>query len=198
MVKAMQSKAMIVILSAPSGGGKTSISKSILADQNIVLSISATTRNPRPGEQEATHYFFKTVEEFQKMHALDEFLESAEIYGNLYGTPQIYVDKMLASGRDVLFDIDHQGAEQIRQKLSDQVVSIFILPPSIESLKERLEQRGQDSEDTINKRLKLAKKEMSHAENYDYIVVNDDFEKAVENIRVIIEQERKKRSVHEG
>jgi guanylate kinase len=197
MVKAMQSKAMIVILSAPSGGGKTSISKRILDDKKIVLSVSATTRNPRPGEQEAVHYFFKTIEEFRAMQSQDAFLETAKIYGNFYGTPRIYVDEMLENGKDVLFDIDHQGAEQIRKKLSSQVVSIFIVPPSIKSLRERLEQRGQDSAETIEARLKLAKNEISMADNYDYIVVNDDFEKAVENIQMIIKQERKKRVAHE-
>jgi guanylate kinase len=181
---------MIIILSAPSGGGKTSISKKILDDEKIVLSISVTTRSPRYTEQEAVDYFFKTSGEFQELQALGEFIESAEIYGNFYGTPKIYVNQILSVGKDILFDIDYQGAEQIRRELSDQVVSIFVKPPSIECLRERLELRGQDSSETIDKRLKLATKEISHADSYDYIVVNDNFEDVVENIRMIIKQER--------
>ena len=195
MVKGVQSKAMIVILSAPSGGGKTSISKRILDDnENIMLSISVTTRNPRPDEKEAIDYFFKTTEEFQKLKNADEFLEYAEVYGNLYGTPKKYVNEVLANGNDVLFDIDHQGAQQIKQKLSDQVVSIFIVPPSIEELRVRLESRGQDSDDDIEKRLKLAAEVISHSNNYDYVVVNDDFEQAVKEIQKIIKKEHMERS----
>ena len=195
MVKGVQSKAMIVILSAPSGGGKTSISKRILDDnENIMLSISVTTRNPRPDEKEAIDYFFKTTEEFQKLKNADEFLEYAEVYGNLYGTPKKYVNEVLANGNDVLFDIDHQGAQQIKQKLSDQVVSIFIVPPSIAELRVRLESRGQDSDDDIEKRLKLAAEVISHSNNYDYVVVNDDFEQAVKEIQKIIKKEHMERS----
>ncbi len=198
MVKGVQSKAMIVILSAPSGGGKTSISKRILDDnENIMLSISVTTRNPRPDEKEAIDYFFKTTEEFQKLKNADEFLEYAEVYGNLYGTPKKYVNEVLANGNDVLFDIDHQGAQQIKQKLSDQVVSIFIVPPSIEELRVRLESRGQDSDDDIEKRLKLAAEVISHSNNYDYVVVNDDFEQAVKEIQKIIKKEHMERSPNE-
>lgn len=194
MVKGVQSKAMIIILSAPSGGGKTSISKKILDDdKNIMLSVSVTTRNPRPDEKEATDYFFKTVEEFQKLKNAKEFLEYAEVYGNFYGTPKKYVNEMLENGYDVLFDIDHQGAQQIKEKLSDQVVSIFIVPPSIESLRERLKARGQDSDDDIEKRLKLAAEVISHSDNYDYVVVNDNFEQAVNEIKEIIKKEHRKR-----
>ena len=198
MVKGVQSKAMIVILSAPSGGGKTSISKRILDDdENIMLSISVTTRNPRPDEKEAIDYFFKTTEEFQKLKNADEFLEYAEVYGNLYGTPKKYVNEVLANGNDVLFDIDHQGAQQIKQKLSDQVVSIFIVPPSIEELRVRLESRGQDSDDDIEKRLKLAAEVISHSNNYDYVVVNDNFEQAVKEIQKIIKKEHMERLPNE-
>lgn len=198
MVKGVQSKAMIVILSAPSGGGKTSISKKILDDdKNIKLSISVTTRNPRPDEKEAIDYFFKTVKEFQELKNADEFLEYAEVYGNFYGTPKKYVNEMLANGHDVLFDIDHQGAQQIKQKLSDQVVSIFIVPPSIEALRDRLESRGQDSDDDIKKRLKLAEEVISHSDNYDYVVVNDNFDQAVKEIQEIIKKEHTERASNE-
>ena len=192
----MQSKAMIVILSAPSGGGKTSISNKILEDDtNMVLSVSVTTREPRSDEKEAVHYYFKTIKEFQELKANDEFLEYAEVYGNFYGTPKQYVTRELQDGNDVLFDIDHQGAQQIKQKLNDQVVSIFIVPPSLECLRERLEARGQDSSESIEKRLKMASEVMSHADEYDYIVVNDDFNEAVTCIEKIIQQERAKRKV---
>lgn len=198
MVKGVQSKAMIVILSAPSGGGKTSISKKILDDdKNIMLSVSVTTRNPRPDEKEAIDYFFKTTEEFQKLKNADEFLEYAEVYGNFYGTPKKYVNEVLENGNDVLFDIDHQGAQQIKHKLSDQVVSIFIVPPSIEELRVRLESRGQDSDDDIEKRLKLAEEVISHSHDYDYVVVNDDFEQAVKKIQEIIKKEHMKRASDE-
>ncbi len=187
---------MIVILSAPSGGGKTSISNKILEDDtNMVLSVSVTTREPRSDEKEAVHYYFKTIKEFQELKANDEFLEYAEVYGNFYGTPKQYVTRELQDGNDVLFDIDHQGAQQIKQKLNDQVVSIFIVPPSLECLRERLEARGQDSSESIEKRLKMASEVMSHADEYDYIVVNDDFNEAVTCIEKIIQQERAKRKV---
>ena len=187
---------MIVILSAPSGGGKTSISNKILEDDaNIVLSVSVTTRAPRSDEKEAVHYYFKTIEEFQELKSADEFLEYAEVYGNFYGTPNQYVTRELQNGNDVLFDIDHQGAQQIKQKLNDQVVSIFIVPPSLDCLRERLESRGQDSKESIEKRLKMASEVMSHADDYDYIVVNDDFNEAVMRIQEIIQQERIKRKV---
>jgi len=190
----MQSKAMIVILSAPSGGGKTSISNKILEDDaNMVLSISVTTRKPRSDEKEAVHYYFKTIEEFQELKANDEFLEYAKVYGNFYGTPNQYVARELQNSNDVLFDIDHQGAQQIKQKLNDQVVSIFIVPPSLDCLRERLESRGQDSRESIEKRLKMASEVMSYADDYDYTVVNDDFNEAVVRIQKIIQQERIKR-----
>ncbi|MEM6339323.1 MAG: guanylate kinase [Pseudomonadota bacterium] len=189
---------MIVILSAPSGGGKTSISKKILdEDKNIKLSISVTTRNPRSDEKEAIDYFFKTIAEFQELKNTDEFVEYAEVYGNFYGTPKKYVNEMLAKGHDVLFDIDHQGAQQIKQKLLDQVVSIFIVPPSIEALRDRLESRGQDSDDDIEKRLKLAEEVISHSDNYDYVVVNDNFDQAVKEIQEIIKKEHIERASNE-
>ena len=185
---------MIVILSSPSGGGKTSISKKILDnDKNIVLSVSATTRKPRADEQESVDYFFKTIDEFHQLKDSDEFIESAEVYGNFYGTPKEYIYRMLENGKDVLFDIDHQGAKQIKQKLSNQVVSIFIVPPSLEVLRKRLENRGQDNLGDIEKRLKLAEEVISHADKYDYVVVNDQFKQAVLEVEEIIKQERLKR-----
>ena len=190
-----KSKAMIIILSSPSGGGKTTISKEILdTDKNIMLSISATTRKPRIDEKEAVDYYFKTFDEFNELKNSGEFLEYAEVYGNFYGTLKSYVNQMLNSGYDVLFDIDHQGASQIKEKMPDQVLSIFITPPTIDSLRKRLEKRAQDSETEIENRLKLASEAISHSKNYDYVVVNDDLQEATAKIKHIIEQERLKRS----
>ncbi|PCJ23552.1 MAG: guanylate kinase [Rickettsiales bacterium] len=194
MTKIKNSKAMIVILSAPSGGGKSSIAQKLLAqDENLSLSISVTTRAPRASESDGVDYFFKTREEFQNMMNADMMLESAEIYGNLYGTPVQHVESTLAQGTDVLFDIDSQGAYQIAEKMKDRIVSIFIIPPSIEALRARLESRAQDDKATIDKRMKLAKDEMEHAKNYDYMVVNDDFNQAVTEIQQIIHTQRKQR-----
>lgn len=193
MVKSVRSKAMILILSAPSGGGKTSISRMILNNnKNIILSVSVTTRKPRPNEKEGVDYYFKTVEEFQQLKKTNEFLEHAEVYGNFYGTPKKYVNEMLENGYSVLFDIDHQGARQIKQNLNGSVVSIFIVPPSLEVLKQRLIARGQDSDYDIEKRLEVAAEVMSHADHYDYVVINDNFEKTVKEIQEIIKSEHLK------
>ena len=187
----MQSNAMIIILSAPSGCGKSSIAKKLLeTDANLVLSISATTRQPRPGEVDGEHYFFKTKDDFKKIH----YLESAEIYGNFYGTPRDFVEKKLLEGRDVLFDIDFQGAYQIINNAKAQVVSIFILPPDMETLRKRMIDRGQDEQNVIELRLEKAQSEVEHAKNYDYIVINDSFDQAIEEIRAIILAERNKKT----
>lgn len=186
----MQSNAMIIILSAPSGCGKSSIAKKLLeTDANLVLSISATTRQPRPGEVDGEHYFFKTKSAFGEL----DYLESAEVYGNLYGTPREFVEKRLLEGKDVLFDIDSQGAYQIMKASKARIVSIFILPPDIETLRHRLTARVQDNQEVIELRLKLAKSEMQHAKNYDYTVINDNFDQAVKEIQTIILSERSKK-----
>ena len=192
MVISSKNKAMMIILSAPSGGGKTSIAKKLLEqDNNLSLSISATTRKARPGEQEGVHYFFKTRAVFDQMKKQGEFLEQVEIYGNFYGTPAQSVQNILSEGKDVLFDIDHQGADQIIKTAKVPVLSIFIMPPNINVLATRLKARLQDNIDVINKRLRLAEEEMSYAKNYDYIVVNDDFDKAVKEIQHIFLKKRK-------
>ena len=180
---------MIIILSAPSGCGKSSIAKKLLeTDTNLVLSISATTRQPRPRETDGVHYFFKTKNDFKKL----DYLESAEIYSNFYGTPREFVEKELLKGRDVLFDIDFQGAYQIMKTAKAKIVSIFILPPNIETLRKRMIDRGQDDQSVIEARLKKAKSEIEHAKNYDYIVINDDFNQAVKEIQTIILSQRNK------
>ncbi|RUP42019.1 MAG: guanylate kinase [Acinetobacter sp.] len=178
---------MIIILSAPSGCGKTSIAKRIISsDPNIILSVSATTRKPRPAEIEGINYFFKTIAEFKKM----DLLESTKIYGNLYGTPRQFVEDQIKKGKDILFDIESNGAYQIMDKAHVKVVSIFILPPSLEILRTRLLNRNQDSETDIELRLKEAEGEQNHAKNYHYTVINDDFDQAVKKVQEIIALER--------
>lgn len=187
------SKRMMVILSSPSGGGKTSIAKRLLElDKNLWLSISATTRTPRVSEVEGVDYFFKSKDAFHQMLHSDQFLEHATVYGNLYGTPRKYVEDYLGQGFNVLFDVDSQGAYQIMKKAKTKVVSIFILPPNIDELKRRLQLRSQDSKETIAERLAIAEGEMKNAKNYNYVVVNDSFEKAVLEIQEIIESECRK------
>ena len=187
----MQSNAMIIILSAPSGCGKSSIAKKLLeTDANLVLSISATTRQPRPGEVDGEHYFFKTKNDFKKI----DYLESAEIYGNFYGTPREFVEKKLLEGRDVLFDIDFQGAYQIINTAKAKVVSIFILPPDMATLRTRMINRGQDEQKVIEMRLNKAQSEIQEAKNYDYVVINDSFDQAVEEIQTIILSQRSKKT----
>ena len=187
----MQSNAMIIILSAPSGCGKSSVAKKLLeTDANLVLSISATTRQPRPGEVDGEHYFFKTKSDFKKI----DYLESAEIYGNFYGTPREFVEKKLLEGRDVLFDIDFQGAYQIIKTAKAKVVSIFILPPDMATLRTRMINRGQDEQKVIEMRLNKAQSEIQEAKNYDYVVINDSFDQAVEEIQTIILSQRSKKT----
>lgn len=189
-----QSKAIIIILSSPSGGGKSSVAQSLLMrNPNLVLSVSATTRKPRPKDVDGINYFFKRKKEFKALIHAGEFIEYAEIYGNLYGTPRKYVEEQLKAGFDVLFDIDCQGMHKIKEKMSYRAVSIFTFPPSLEILRQRIEKRATDDVESINLRMKLAEKEIDQAKNYDYIVINDKFEKTVEEIESIITNERDKR-----
>jgi guanylate kinase len=190
---------IIFILSAPSGGGKTTIARALCKIiPNLLLSISTTTRDSRPNEIDGQEYFFKTKQEFEELITHDELLEYAKIYDNYYGTLKSYVYEPLAQNIDVLFDIDWQGAKFIKEKVVEtKVVSIFILPPSIEILKQRLINRDQDTTKEISRRLSLALEEISHAKDYDYIVINEDFDKAVEEIKSIIIAERIKSSSKE-
>ncbi|WP_339860545.1 guanylate kinase [Thalassospira alkalitolerans] len=187
-------RGVMLVFCAPSGAGKTTITRQILEkDSQISLSVSATTREARPGEDEGTHYFFKSVDAFKHMIADDELLEWAEVFGNYYGTPGAPVEKALSEGRDVLFDIDWQGARQIREKGGDDVVSVFILPPSSGELERRLRDRGQDSDEVIMKRMAKAGAEISHWEEFDYVLVNDDLERCLADVEHIIGAERVKR-----
>lgn len=185
----------MLVLSSPSGAGKSTLSRAVLAaDENIEMSVSATTRPQRPGEVEGRDYFFKTPEQFDAMVAGDAFLEWAHVFGHRYGTPAAPVDAMLARGHDVLFDIDWQGTQQLRQKqvLAD-LVSIFILPPSMAELERRLRARGTDSDDVIAGRMARAEAEISHWAEYDYVLINRDVDACLAHIRTILAAERLKR-----
>ena len=184
----------LYILSAPSGAGKSSLINALLADlprNEVRLSISHTTRNPRLAQEDGVHYYFTTHAEFEALIEKDHFLEWAEVFGNYYGTSLPMIEKSLEQGVDVFLDIDWQGARQIRQKVPN-VKTIFILPPSREELKNRLVGRGQDSEETIAKRMAEAKSEMSHYSEFDYVIVNDDFQQALAELKAILTAERLK------
>ena len=175
----MSMRGTLYIVAAPSGAGKSSIVNATLArDSKISLSISFTSRAPRPGERHAQHYHFIATEEFQRMIDAGDFFEHALVHGDLKGTARQSVEPQLAAGRDVLLEIDWQGARQVRDKVRD-AVGIFILPPSREALEERMRKRGQDSDDTIARRLAAAREEMSHYHEFDYVIVNETFETAV-------------------
>ena len=193
--KLLSSEGLLFIISSPSGAGKTSLSKWILQnDPNVTFSISATTRMPREGEKEGREYFFKTEREFKKMVQAGEMLEYADVFGSRYGTPKNPVENALASGLDVLFDVDWQGGIQIRNShLRKFVVSIFILPPSIQELENRLVLRGKDSNDTVKARMIKSKEEISHWSEYDYILVNEDLDTVHNDIKSIIHSERLRR-----
>lgn len=179
-------------MSAPSGAGKTSLIKALLqTDINLNLSISHTTRPPRPNEVNGQDYFFVNRDIFQQMLERGEFLENAEVYGNLYGTSQYWIKETLASDQDVLMEIDCQGAEQVRQ-VFPQAVSIFILPPSLASLEARLKQRGQDDPEIIARRLAAVREEVSQVSKFDYVVINNELEEALKDICCIIRTERLK------
>jgi guanylate kinase len=186
-------KAIIVILSAPSGGGKSSVARALISkDPRLALSISATTRKPRPGDEDGVQYFFKSHDEFQEMIDKGQFLEYTEIYGNFYGTLKKYVEDTLAKGMDILFDIDIHGAKKMKQEAPYHVVSIFLLPPSLEILRQRLEKRGQDDQVSIEHRMGKAAAEMENAKYYDYAVINENFDETVRKIMEIITTERSK------
>ncbi|EOW6771448.1 guanylate kinase [Cronobacter muytjensii] len=182
----------LYIVSAPSGAGKSSLIQAFLKTQPLYdsqVSVSHTTRNPRPGEVHGEHYFFVNHDRFRAMIAEDAFLEHAEVFGNYYGTSRAAIEQVLATGVDVFLDIDWQGARQIREKMP-HARSIFILPPSKEELNRRLRGRGQDSEEVIAKRMAQAVAEMSHYAEYDYLIVNDDFDTALSDLKIILRAER--------
>lgn len=176
---------VLYIVSAPSGAGKTSLVKALLkADSAIRLSVSYTTRAPRPGETDGRDYHFVSHERFETMLAEGEFLEFAEVYGNFYGTSKGSISRDLAAGRDILLEIDWQGAKQVRQHFPSSV-SVFVLPPSFNALRTRLAGRGQDSDEVIERRLAAAAHDVAHADEFNYIIVNDDFDHAVSDLVAI-------------
>jgi len=187
-------RGIMLVVSSPSGAGKTTLTRNLLEqEENVSLSISVTTRERRPSEIEGVHYHFIPKRRFESMRDSDELLEWAEVHGNYYGTPREPVEKALTAGRDMLFDIDWQGTQQLYAKMRDDVVSVFVLPPSAEELKHRLERRAEDSGDVIIRRLKNAAEEIPHWNEYDYVLVNRDLDKSFARLRAILTAERLKR-----
>ncbi len=180
----------LFVLSAPSGAGKTSLVRALLERMpRIEVSVSHTTRPRRPREEDGINYHFTTLEAFERMQRENAFLEHAEVFGNRYGTSRAWVEQRLDEGGDVILEIDWQGAEQVRSRMPE-AIGIFILPPSMEILARRLEDRGQDDQDVIRRRLGEARLEMSHHDRYDYLVINDDFDEAVADLCAIVRAER--------
>ena len=192
-------RGLMLVLSSPSGAGKSTLSRRLLAsDAAVRMSISATTRPMRPGEEEGKDYFFVSPSMFQQMARTNAFLEHATVFDNHYGTPKEPVQMALAQGKDVLFDIDWQGTQQLREQAGDDLVSIFVLPPSHDELERRLRSRAQDSEDVVQARMSKASSEISHWAEYDYVVINDDLDSTLAKIQTILEAERMKRRRQTG
>ena len=197
--QAVARRGLMLVLSSPSGAGKTTLSRRLLReDRDIDLSISVTTRKPRPGEIDGHDYRFVDDATFDAMAKDDKLLERAQVFGNRYGTPRAPVMTSLQSGRDVLFDIDWQGTQQLNEKARDDVVSIFVLPPSIAELERRLSMRAQDDVSVIKQRMAKAGDEMSHWAEYDYVIVNDALDRAFSQVRTILSAERLKRQRQPG
>ncbi|MFZ1182214.1 MAG: guanylate kinase [Pseudolabrys sp.] len=196
---AVARRGLMLVLSSPSGAGKTTLSRKLLAqDANVALSVSVTTRKMRPGENEGRDYRFIDRKQFDAMVDSDELLEWAEVFDNYYGTPKKPVMEALATGRDVLFDIDWQGTQQLREKARADLVSVFVLPPSIPELERRLRTRARDDYETIHRRMAKAADEMSHWAEYDYVVINRDLEQAFADVAAILAAERLKRERQSG
>lgn len=192
-------RGVMMVLASPSGAGKSSISRVLFEDDpNIKLSVSVTTREKRSDEIDGKHYHFIDVPTFMKMREEGELLESAEVHGNYYGTPRAKVEERLSQGLDILFDIDYQGTLQLYETCREDMVTVFILPPSIKELKARLERRAQDSRVAIQKRLKNAKLEMQHFGEYDYVLINRDLEESVQRVRTILAAARLARTRYKG
>jgi guanylate kinase len=184
-------RGLLLIVSSPSGAGKTSLCRRLMADHSeLMLSVSVTTRAPRPGEVDGREYHFVTPEQFQELVVQDTLLEWAEVHGARYGSPRLPVETALAEGRDVLFDIDWQGARDVAIKAGRDVVRVFVLPPSIKELRRRLYARAQDKAEVIERRVEKAKSEIEHWAEYDYVIVNDDFDRSYADLAHIYHSER--------
>lgn len=195
----IQRRGLMLVLSSPSGAGKSTIARNLLEnDDEFSLSVSVTTRTRRGSEIDGVHYHFLTDVDFKRLRDTDALLEWAEVHGNHYGTPREPVEISMAEGRDMLFDIDWQGAAQLQEKMSADVVSVFILPPSLGELKSRLHRRAEDTADVIDTRLANSREEMEHWRDYDYVVINDDLDRAYTAVRAIVQAERLRRDRRPG
>lgn len=187
-------RGLMIVLSSPSGAGKTTLTRRLLAeDFHMDMSVSATTRKPRKGEEHGKDYYFVGTSDFEAMIADDQFLEWAKVFDNYYGTPTEPVEEALSSGRDIVFDIDWQGAQQLTQAAADDLIKIFILPPSKVELERRLKTRAQDSDAVIANRMAKSESEISHWAEYDYVIVNEDVDESLDQLRAIIKAERIRR-----
>jgi guanylate kinase len=184
-------RGVCLVIAAPSGAGKTAITRALLAQENeLMVSVSATTRAPRPGERDGVHYHFRDRAAFETMVADGALLEWAEVFGRLYGTPRAPVEQALAAGRDMVFDIDWQGHQQLRRALPGDVTGVFVLPPSLPALEARLRARGGDDAAEIARRMAKARDEIGHWAEFDHVIVNDDFEQAVAAVRAVLHAAR--------
>jgi guanylate kinase len=197
---AIRRRGLMLVLSSPSGAGKSTIARNLLEEKglNLALSVSVTTRARRPSEIEGVHYHFVSRKEFERLRDSDALLEWAEVHGNFYATPREPVEAAMAAGQDMLFDIDWQGAEQLRNKIPADIVAVFILPPSMTELKVRLLRRAEDSSATIGVRLENARSEIEHWRDYDFIIVNHDLNQAYSEVRAIVTAERLRRDRRPG
>ena len=192
-------RGLLLVLSSPSGAGKTTISRKLFEDDGkLAMSVSVTTRPKRPGEIDGTHYTFVDRAKFDQMVAQGELLEHAIVFGNCYGTPRGPVMQALDAGQDIISDVDWQGTQQLKEHVRDDVVTIFILPPTIEALKERLQIRAQDTPEVVKARMAKSSDEMSHWAEYDYVIVNEDLDASVKQVQAILDAERKRRTRQVG
>ncbi len=193
-VSELKRRGLMFVLSSPSGAGKTTITRRLLEkNEDLTMSISATTRQRRPGEVDGYDYYFIDLAEFNKNVENGDMLEYAKVFENYYGTPRSPVEKALSEGKDVIFDIDWQGTQQLAEIARDDLVTLFILPPSRTELERRLRSRGQDKDEEINYRMSKASNEMTHYSEYDYVIINTDIEKSIEQAQMILDAERMKR-----